>query len=115
MVRARVLLVLLLLALLPVRSFAEDPKPPAEPEWSSTKTEELLALAKAYLTKDTRREREEVLAKARKLGAIPDRPMKKLVKELFKVARSVQSRSFPEIRNPSRSSSKSCWRNSRRV
>jgi hypothetical protein len=88
MFRFRILLVLLPLALVPLHALAEDPKPPAEPEWSSEKSETLLALAREYLTKSSRRERDEVLGKAGKLGAIPDRPMKGLVKDLFRIARS---------------------------
>jgi len=88
MMRWRPFPLLLLLALLPLHALAEEPKPPAEPEWAGEKTEALLALAREYMTKKTARERDEVLERARKLGPIPDRPMKKLIKELFKVART---------------------------
>ncbi|MEN8152254.1 MAG: hypothetical protein ABFS86_20720, partial [Planctomycetota bacterium] len=83
---ARRILLLSLLLLVPLVTTAAEDSP--EPEWDGSKTEALLALAKEYLAATSTRTRDEVLAKARKLGAIPDRPMKKLVKALFKVARS---------------------------
>ena len=73
---------LLVLSATPMRG----QEPPAA--WDAAKTERLLSLAREYAEKTKNRDRDAVLAKARELGPIPDREMKDLLKELFKVARS---------------------------
>jgi pimeloyl-ACP methyl ester carboxylesterase len=79
----RLLPFLLLVAIGP----ASGAPPDAGPEWTEAKTDALRALAREYAGKGDRYGKDEVLERTRKLGPIPDRPLKDVVKALFTVAR----------------------------
>ncbi len=61
--------------------------PEGGPPWDEARTETLVVLAREYAGKTDNYARDQVLARAKALGAVPDKAVKDVVKALFAVAK----------------------------